>query len=640
MSPPPATGTWRWAAVGGTVALVAYALTLHPGLPGGDAGELASAACAGGVAHPPGYPLHGLLLRLMALVPLGSVLSRFHFLSALCGAATVALVIDVVTRWTKRSAAGVLAGAAWLASPLPWLYATTVEVFALHTALVALVAWALTRDVEAGGSRRSALLLGLASGLALTHHQTSVFVVVPLLAVRAWRHPARPALLGGLALGCAPLLVLPWWSGVDTPFSWGDLRTVDGFLTHVLRREYGTFQLAAGEAGGGLGSFLSAFVDFERSQVFGVIAVVGVLSFGRAWLRAKSRTWLAVGAGAFGLSLVVFGWLANLPLENPLFREVVARFFLMPHLMLCACVALSVPGQTPLTRPAPDLSPLTQGEVMTWVVSGAVVVLGLLQHPRHDPTSVRNYGLALLHQPDDALVLTQGDLIGNSMRALQACEGVSPKLRVIDQQLLSYPWYVTRLRRAMPNVTFPPGDRWHPRDANAFRLQQFLAANGQRPILVCGGFKPGDVTDFRAVPWGLCERLLPPGAPFDEEAWFRESEAQLPPLEGTNARAAKGTWEEAVRRDVWHARAQRGLTALTVGIAHENDPAWLTRAYDVLRDCTEHDEAPQPNVFKNLGIAAGRLGRTAEMKAALRRYVAVAPKDDPELPAVRALAEQ
>ena len=45
-------------------------------------------------------------------------------------------------------------------------------------------------------------------------------------------------------------------------------------------------------------------------------------------------------------------------------------------------------------------------------------------------------------------------------------------------------------------------------------------------------------------------------------------------------------------------------------------------------------------MLKNLGIAAGRLGKTAEMKAAFTRYVTVAPKDDPELPAVRALAEQ
>ena len=95
--------------------------------------------------------------------------------------------------------------------------------------------------------------------------------------------------------------------------------------------------------------------------------------------------------------------------------------------------------------------------------------------------------------------------------------------------------------------------------------------------------------------------------------------------------------EARVRRDVWHARAQRGLTSLTLGIEQHDDVTWLTRAYEILRECAERDEAPQPSVLKNLGIAAGRLGKTEEMKAALRRYLTVAPKEDPELAAVRAL---
>lgn len=34
-----------------------YAYTAPPGVVGGDSGELMAMACAGGVAHPPGYPL-------------------------------------------------------------------------------------------------------------------------------------------------------------------------------------------------------------------------------------------------------------------------------------------------------------------------------------------------------------------------------------------------------------------------------------------------------------------------------------------------------------------------------------------------------------------------------------------------------
>lgn len=604
-----------WSLGAGAFALAAYAFTLHPGIPGGDAGELAAAACAGGVAHPPGYPLHGLLLRAFGLF--GSPLTAFHLASAVCGAATVALLTDLVTRWTKRPAAGVLAGAAWLASPLGWQYATSVEVFAVHALLVTAVAWALTRDLELG-TRQTALLLGVASGLALTHHQTAIFVVAPLLLARVRRRASWSAVGAGLALGCTPLLLLPLWSGTDTLFSWGELRSLDGVLTHLLRREYGTFQLASGATSSGLGSFLGAFLQFEWQQSFALVAVLALLGA----TRAPGR-WVLVGLSCLALSLGVFGALANLPLDNPLFREVVARFFLMPHLILCAAAGLA------LSQPR-----------LSFGLAGVLVVLGLVQRPHHDGLAVRNYGLAMLDQPEGALVLTQGDLIGNSMRALQACEQVKPGLRVVDQQMLTYDWYVTRLRRVAPDVIVPEGTRWHPTESGTFRLRQLLAANAHRPIIVCGGMKQGDPTDFRAVPLGLCERLLPPGAPFDAEGWWKESEAKLPSLSWTSASAPPGSWEELVRRDVWNARAQRGLTALTLGIERDNDRTWLTRSLEVLRECAARDEAPQPSVFKNLGIAAGRLGHTEEMKTALERYVALEPKDDPDLPTIRALAEQ
>lgn len=595
---------------------MAYALTLHPSVPGGDAGELASAACAGGVAHPPGYPLHGLLLRLFGLF--GAKLLAFNFLSAVCSAGTVALLVDLVGRWTKRPGAGLLAGAAWFASPHVWLYSTTVEVFALHALLVIAVVWAFDRDVR-GPTPRSALLLGALGGLALTHHQTALFVVLPLVFARPKRAHLRELAFGAL-LGFTPLLLLPLWSANDTVFSWGDARTLEGFLTHVLRREYGTFQLASSDnSGTGLSSYLSAFVQFEWEQTWGVVAALAI-----AGALHAPRRWVLTGAAALVLSVGLFGALANLPLDNPLFREVVARFFLMPHLLLCAAAGLA------LSKRAPRIA---------LALAAALTLAGLLQRPHHDARSVKNYGLALLAQPEGALVLTQGDLISNSMRALQACEGVKPELQVIDQQLLSYAWYTTRLRRALPALAMPEGTRWHPSAGDAFRLTQLLALNAQRPVILCGGLKEGEAIPWRAVPWGLCERLLPPSEVFDAERWFTESEARLPSLEWTNASAAQGSWEARVRRDVWHARAQRGLTALTVGIERNDDPLWLTRAYDILRHCADQDEAPQPAVFKNLGIAAGRLGKTAEMKAALRRYVAVAPQSDPELPTIRALAE-
>nr|KAG5714454.1 hypothetical protein BaRGS_006900 [Batillaria attramentaria] len=65
-----------------------YLATMHRSLPGGDAGELIVAADELGVAHPPGYPLYTLLLKLsFLLVPNGTVALKANLLTAVMGAA-------------------------------------------------------------------------------------------------------------------------------------------------------------------------------------------------------------------------------------------------------------------------------------------------------------------------------------------------------------------------------------------------------------------------------------------------------------------------------------------------------------------------------------------------------------------------
>ena len=72
--------------------LILYILTLMPGVPPTDSGELILAAALPGVAHAPGFPTYMLLAALWArLLELGSVAWRLNLLSACAGAAAAAL---------------------------------------------------------------------------------------------------------------------------------------------------------------------------------------------------------------------------------------------------------------------------------------------------------------------------------------------------------------------------------------------------------------------------------------------------------------------------------------------------------------------------------------------------------------------
>ena len=54
-------------------------------------------------------------------------------------------------------------------------------------------------------------------------------------------------LVGAFAVGLLPYVYLPVASTLNIArWTWGDQRTVFGFVTHLLRTEYGTFDLVSG----------------------------------------------------------------------------------------------------------------------------------------------------------------------------------------------------------------------------------------------------------------------------------------------------------------------------------------------------------------------------------------------------------
>ncbi|KAA0175214.1 hypothetical protein FNF27_03222 [Cafeteria roenbergensis] len=273
----------------GFVCLAVYVPTLYASIPGGDSGELAAEGCLLGVAHPPGYPLIVWLYWLLsrpALAWAGPPAYRFNLASATAGAVAAWMVARTgahaarfvrLTHCLSRpqaaggkgqrdlpwadGTAGMLAGLVWGLSPLVWMYHVGAEVFALNNALVATLL-ALTADVcarAADGKVPGSLLVwtgALVSGLALSNQHTSVLalaVLVPAVFFAAQLHN-RPAVLVGAA-ACTLLGLAPYaWLFVGhsyfrQPGSWGDCSSWAGWLHHVSRADYGTFQLYSGSAG-------------------------------------------------------------------------------------------------------------------------------------------------------------------------------------------------------------------------------------------------------------------------------------------------------------------------------------------------------------------------------------------------------
>ncbi|MBI3960840.1 MAG: DUF2723 domain-containing protein [Chloroflexi bacterium] len=217
-----------------------YTAGVAPGLTwanyGADGGDLLAAAVTNGVPHPTGYPLYILLLQgwiklLGLLAPASDIAWRGNLFSAAAAAVSVGCTVLVVWRlWSDSRTvylAALLSGAAWMVAPLLWGQALITEVYALHAAIFAGLAWLLLRE-NFRHPHFYGLAVGALFGLGLAHHLT-IGLLLPGLVYWFWSDPTRRgrrlSLWLGLVVGILPGLLLYgrllWLTDKNAPVYWG-----------------------------------------------------------------------------------------------------------------------------------------------------------------------------------------------------------------------------------------------------------------------------------------------------------------------------------------------------------------------------------------------------------------------------------
>ena len=266
-------------------------------------------------------------------------------------------------------------------SPLAWQYSITAEVFALHSLFVSMILHTSIRFAIYG--TQDLLLLGaFLCGTSLTNQHTSILLIVPIISwvlyetqlykpryfwTRKINNDAIPLifqaafcfLIGFIFLyGTMPL----WSMTFPHAGSWGNVSSIQGFLNHFRRKDYGTFRLFSGnddESENVYQRTILWFHDYfhvQATPIFGTLTMIGcwmVLQkeIKHMWKSLSSSAVVDVDDVHVGKSkstktmsliqttglkhtsidirtmilcslvfyLVVFHSLANLPLNNPLF---------------------------------------------------------------------------------------------------------------------------------------------------------------------------------------------------------------------------------------------------------------------------------------------------------------------------------
>jgi len=636
-----------------------YVATLYPSVPGGDAGELIAAVATTGVPHPSGYPLYVLLTKPFLWLPVSGIAWRANFASAVMAAAACAMLAWGVAAITRQRWAGFAAAAVFAFSPTVWLHAVGAEVFSLNNLFIAAeLALLIAVDRATGDSdapsQRNRLVYagGFVLGLGLSNHLTSLFFNGPFLAAMVWRvrrspdwRSVRPWLIvvACVAAGGSPYLYLPLASASQPLIEWGDTGTVRGFVNHVLRREYGTFELNLKHS-----TIAIPFVERLGYHARDLVTQVSWLGIGlAAWglirgLGTRSTRFVAVTtASAWVGYLCVLHGLERLPLHEPLMHGVAARFWQAPNLLICVWLGWGVAS---LRLPSIALT------VTAVALAGGQLALHARAANHRQDFIIRDYGAAILESlPRDALVLMRGDLTTNSARYLQTVEHLRPDLRLLDQEMLTAVWMTPQVKRQMADITVP-GTHYGIREPGAYTVRELVDANiTRRPIVVCGGTKPGDPSlegVYRLLPDGWCDRVVPIGAPTEMgqslgpadavPSRFRNDMRRTPPPD---------SWEHVAWVEYWAMSHRSALRLLTLGMEQHDDPALLRAAASGFSRLLADHPSPPPQAYKNLGIAYARLvpvDPSAAERAvqAWQAYLRVGPADDGERPAIaKAVAE-
>ncbi|XP_038865447.1 transmembrane protein 260-like [Salvelinus namaycush] len=629
-----------WVLTGATVAFVAalYLPCTQKAVPGGDSGELITAACELGVAHPPGYPVFTLLAWLaLSLLPYLSLsVSPAHIvnlLSSLLGAGASGALCFTVCRLAGSGPGAVLAGGVFAVSRLSWQWSVVAEVFSLNNLFVGLL-FSLTTSFHCADSapqRRKVSHWGaLCCGLGLCNQHTLVLyvvVIIPWVLLQLYSH-RELSVCGLMSLGLCflggllPYVYLPISSYLNTArWSWGDQTSLSGLFTHLLRTEYGTFSLAKAEGTGNLTMMLKAQLDHCMADLsLPVLVLAGLGLFLVSWDRRRRVVpWLLTTM--LLLYSLFFAWRANLDISRPLLLGVVERFWLQSDAVVCVMAGLGLSWtHTGLER--------RLGHGGLWRAGGWLFTVGVLAHMVHSNhrecdqsinSVVERFGRELLASvPPDSIILTRGDLPGNSLRYLHYCQGVRPDVHLVDQEMMTYSWYVAKLGQHHPGVHFP-GLWWdpvHTEEKDTFSLEQFLSHNTQGAVLACIGLPNGDPSwerSFSRWPLGVCDHLVPAQEHFHPEEWARRTRYIYNWTEPHNS-FHPGSWERVANEEMWQARMKTAffMFDLAERIQGEGKARLFELSYTLYKEIVERHTDYPPNWDKNLALASERLLRSGK----------------------------
>ncbi|XP_067590796.1 protein O-mannosyl-transferase TMEM260 isoform X4 [Pseudorca crassidens] len=589
-----------------------FTLTLPPSVPGGDSGELITAAHELGVAHPPGYPLFTLVAKLaIILFPFGSVAYRVNLLCGLFGAVAAALLFFTVFRLSGSYAGGILAAGVFSFSRLTWQWSIAAEVFSLNNLFVGLL-MALTVHFEEATTAQErskiAKIGAFCCGLSLCNQHT---VVVYVLCIIPW-------ILFRLLK--EKIGISHWLGSADVHNCW--LRSL---LWHCCKQERGLPRWETGcckpcSPSPSLSDPQWLSPEDPPSSPCEELSLGSLLKLG-LYLSAGLLPYVYLPISSYRhQARWTWGDQTTLPgFLTHFLREEYGTFSLAKSEIGSSMSEILL---SQVTNMRTQLS----FNIQALAVWANICLVRNICDQRTNYVIDKFAKNLLASMPHDAIILLRGDLPGNSLRYMHYCEGLRPDISLVDQEMMTYEWYLPKMAKHLPGVKFP-GNRWNPVEGIlpsgmvTFNLYHFLEVNKLKETFVCIGIHEGDPTwkkNYSLWPWGSCDKLVSSEIVFDPEEWIKLTRNIYNWTEDYG-RFAPSSWESVANEEMWQARMKTPFfifnLAETASLPSNVKAQLYTHAYDLYKEIVYLRKEHPVNWHKNYAIACERMLRLRERGA-------------------------
>lgn len=426
-------------------AFYGWLLPLH--IQGGDTAELVNASFNRLVPHPPGYPLFLWLQHGWThVLQVSTVFWRASLLSSLFGLSAILFMT-----FPLRKSWPVLIPCLLLGLNQEFLESSVLpDVFSLHALLVSMFAYVYLFVKDA----KRYFLVAFVFMLSAANHHTTIFLL-PCLGICFWQgfkaHQLKAFVMGSVVGGVLTLglYLTLFFCQPEHSLSWGNLTDLRALVSHVLRVDYGTFQLSSTKSGGEFDAFaffLKTLFPFVPLLLFSIVRIVK-----SGGLDLKLLGW----GGAIFLTLI-FPLLMNVSPEM-MGAEVLKRFHVMPLVLILFLFVYSMRDFVP-TKKNSGLILLMIAPVLVVNVMHLPANFGLRNDSVIEDYSRTLYEEAKKHQP--VIIMTDNDSSYFGIRYIQALEGeAADKIYVLTAPLLFNKWYAAKISKVIPDFVLPEHER-------------------------------------------------------------------------------------------------------------------------------------------------------------------------------------